>query len=143
MSQRICPGCDQPMVEGQTFNGLLRCHDKCADDVRKKLGPTQTFIREQSRVNARLERDGLSGSPAFNRLGGKPLQYCTHEEPADGYWWWLPQCDLAHFEDPKYWILQCFSEHYMQGRVGLFIGPIGLPDNWADMAKPFVVEKPE
>lgn len=32
----LCPGCNQPMVDGQAFNGLYGCHWDCADKVREQ-----------------------------------------------------------------------------------------------------------
>lgn len=66
-----CPGCNQPMVDGQTFNGLLKCHWDCTDKTRAVLGDAVADELTQQRVNAKLRADGLTPQdPAWKRLGG-------------------------------------------------------------------------
>lgn len=71
MSAPLCPGCNKPMVDGQVFNGLLRCHWDCTDATRKRLGETKAAVLEQQRIDAKLTESGLIPSdPAWKRLGG-------------------------------------------------------------------------
>lgn len=67
-----CPGCDKPMIDGQIFNGLLKCHWDCQDIVRSKMGERNTNDLIQYRINERLARDGITkGHHLFETLGGK------------------------------------------------------------------------
>lgn len=67
----LCPGCNQPMKEGQVFNGLLKCHWDCSDKTREVMGQEQAKALEQARVDARLRADGLCPTdPTWKRLGG-------------------------------------------------------------------------
>ena len=67
-----CPGCNQPMVDGQTFNGLLKCHWDCTDATREKMGQQNADDLIQLRINARLLQDGVDQSHRlFTALGGK------------------------------------------------------------------------
>lgn len=67
----LCPGCQQPMVDGQVFNGLLKCHWDCTDKTRAALGEAVAAQVEQNRVDARLRADGLTPDMAsWKRLGG-------------------------------------------------------------------------
>ena len=67
-----CPGCEQPMIDGQAFNGLLQCHWDCQDIVRKQMGDKNADDLIQLRINARLEREGVDKyHPLFDKLGGK------------------------------------------------------------------------
>ncbi|UAV84626.1 hypothetical protein PHB09_131 [Pseudomonas phage PHB09] len=67
-----CPGCNLPMIEGQVFNGLLKCHWDCQNKVRADMGDTAADAMIQSRINQRLAMDNILPShPLFTRLGGK------------------------------------------------------------------------
>lgn len=68
---RTCPGCEQPMLDGQVFNGLLGCHWDCSDKTREVMGEQQAKALEQARVDSSLRANGLSPSdPTWKRLGG-------------------------------------------------------------------------
>jgi hypothetical protein len=68
---RECPGCNKPMLDGQTFNGLLQCHWDCQDIVKEKMGQQNADDLIQFRINARLAQDGIdSGHRLFKLLGG-------------------------------------------------------------------------
>lgn len=54
-----CPGCNKPMVDGQVFNGLLKCHWDCADATREKMGEQNASDLVQLRINERLRQEGL------------------------------------------------------------------------------------
>ena len=67
-----CPGCNLPMIDGQTFNGLLRCHWDCQDVVREKMGSQNADDLVQFRINKRLLQDGIDPEHwLFATLGGK------------------------------------------------------------------------
>ncbi|AMR57388.1 hypothetical protein vB_PsyM_KIL3b_0142 [Pseudomonas phage vB_PsyM_KIL3b] len=67
-----CPGCDKPMIDGQVFNGLLKCHWDCTESAREFLGQDNADAIIQMRINKRLAMDGIiSSHPLFERLGGK------------------------------------------------------------------------
>ena len=67
-----CPGCNLPMIDGQWFNGLLKCHWDCQDIVRKNMGDRNADDLIQFRINKRLAQDGITeGHHLFNTLGGK------------------------------------------------------------------------
>lgn len=69
-----CPGCNQPMVDGQTFNGLLKCHWDCSSATREKMGNRNADDLVQFRINKRLAQDGIEpGHRLFETLGGKVL----------------------------------------------------------------------
>lgn len=66
-----CPGCNKPMIEGQVFNGLLKCHWDCQDVVREKMGAQNAEDLINLRVKARLAQDGIfPGHPLYERLMG-------------------------------------------------------------------------
>lgn len=66
-----CPGCDLPMIDGQVFNGLLKCHWDCTDKTREKIGVAVAEELVQKRIDLRLIQDGLSPShPSWIKLGG-------------------------------------------------------------------------
>lgn len=68
----ICLGCGKPMIDGQVFNGLLKCHWDCTDAVRKVMGEEAADALQQSRINARLAQDGIGPDHRlFATLGGK------------------------------------------------------------------------
>ena len=70
----ICPGCNLPMIEGQVFNGLLRCHWDCQDIVREQMGEENADDLIQFRINKRLALDGVGPThPLFHQLGGKEV----------------------------------------------------------------------
>lgn len=67
-----CPGCKLPMIDGQAFNGLLKCHWDCQDIVREQMGEENANDLIQMRVNARLAADGIGPwHHLFEKLGGK------------------------------------------------------------------------
>ena len=67
-----CPGCNLPMINGQVFNGLLKCHWDCQDTVRAAMGEQNADDLIQFRINKRLAMDGVTPEhPLFERLGGK------------------------------------------------------------------------
>lgn len=67
-----CPGCGLPMIDGQVFNGLLKCHWDCQDTVRANMGDQNADDLIQFRINKRLAMDGVTPShPLFEKLGGK------------------------------------------------------------------------
>jgi len=69
-----CPGCEKPMVDGQIFNGLLKCHWDCTEATREKMGERNADDLIQLRINARLAEDGVvPGHRLFAQLGGKLL----------------------------------------------------------------------
>lgn len=69
-----CPGCNKPMIDGQVFNGLLKCHWDCQDVVRNQMGNKNADDLIQLRINARLAQDGvLPGHRLFETLGGKTV----------------------------------------------------------------------
>jgi hypothetical protein len=60
------------MINGQTFNGLLKCHWDCQDVVREKMGEQNASDLIQYRINARLAQDGITPDHyLFARLGGR------------------------------------------------------------------------
>ncbi len=64
-----CPGCNLPMIDGQTFNGLLKCHWDCQDVVRKNMGEQNAFDLIKSRADTRLRADGLfPGHHLYDKL---------------------------------------------------------------------------
>lgn len=66
----ICLGCGEKMVDGQVFNGLLKCHWDCTQATREKLGQAADAIIQQ-RIDNRLIKDGLSPAhPLWKKLGG-------------------------------------------------------------------------
>lgn len=68
---RICPGCNKPMVEGQAFNGLLKCHWDCTEATKEALGHETAEEVERSAINARLASDGIfKGHHMYEKLGG-------------------------------------------------------------------------
>ncbi len=67
-----CPGCNLPMIDGQVFNGLLKCHWDCQDKVRNSMGEQNANDLIQFRINSRLAADGvIPGHRLFEKLGGK------------------------------------------------------------------------
>lgn len=69
-----CPGCNLPMIDGQVFNGLLKCHWDCQDIVRAQMGDKNADDLIQYRINARLANEGvMPDHRLFERLGGKVL----------------------------------------------------------------------
>lgn len=67
-----CPGCNLPMVDGQVFNGLLKCHWDCQDVVRANMGEQNADDLIQFRINKRLEMEGITPTHRlFATLGGK------------------------------------------------------------------------
>ena len=67
-----CPGCNKPMIDGQVFNGLLKCHWDCQDVVRKNMGDRNADDLIQYRINARLAQDGITPDHhLFEKLGGR------------------------------------------------------------------------
>lgn len=67
-----CPGCNLPMVDGQAFNGLLKCHWDCQDVVRKNMGEQNADDLIQLRINERLRMEGLDPQHRlWKTLGGK------------------------------------------------------------------------
>lgn len=67
-----CPGCNLPMLDGQTFNGLLKCHWDCSDATREKMGSDNADDLVQFRINKRLLQDGIGPDHRlFAKLGGK------------------------------------------------------------------------
>ncbi|QNO00336.1 hypothetical protein QGX21_gp081 [Pseudomonas phage phiPsa315] len=66
-----CPGCNKPMIDGQVFNGLLKCHWDCQDVVREKMGERNANDLIQYRIDARLRLEGLDESHhLWKKLGG-------------------------------------------------------------------------
>lgn len=66
-----CPGCNKPMIEGQAFNGLLKCHWDCQDVVREKMGTQNAEDLINARVKARLAQDGIfPGHHLYEKLIG-------------------------------------------------------------------------
>ena len=64
-----CPGCNKPMIDGQVFNGLLKCHWDCQDVVRKNMGEENTFDLIMYRADQRLRKDGLyPGHHLYDKL---------------------------------------------------------------------------
>lgn len=70
-------------------------------------------------------------------LGVSETMSVTDQCPTSGHWWWLPQCDLVKATDPRYWQLRRIYEHDEQCYVGLFMGPVTMPANWADRVATF------
>lgn len=69
---KLCPGCNLPMIDGQAFNGLLKCHWDCQDVVRAQMGDEAADAKIQKAINLRLLQDGITpANPMFERLGGK------------------------------------------------------------------------
>lgn len=67
-----CPGCNLPMINGQVFNGLLKCHWDCQDVVREKMGDQNADDLIQLRINERLRQEGLyPGHRLWQALGGR------------------------------------------------------------------------
>lgn len=67
-----CPGCNKPMIDGQVFNGLLKCHWDCQEVVRADMGDQNADDLIQFRINKRLALDGVHpGHHLFEKLGGK------------------------------------------------------------------------
>lgn len=72
MNHPLCPGCNLPMIDGQAFNGLLKCHWDCQDVVRAQMGNEAADAKIQKAINLRLLQDGITpANPMFERLGGK------------------------------------------------------------------------
>lgn len=68
----LCPGCDKPMIDGQVFNGLLKCHWDCTEATKELFGEENAEVIMQMRINKRLAMDGITKNhPLFIRLGGK------------------------------------------------------------------------
>ena len=64
-----CPGCNLPMITGQVFNGLLKCHWDCQDVVRKNMGEENAFDLVKARIDNRLRMDGLyPGHHLYDKL---------------------------------------------------------------------------
>lgn len=69
---RECPGCNQPMIDGQIFNGLLKCHWDCQDKVREAMGEENADDLIQFRINKRLAMARITPDHRlFEKLGGK------------------------------------------------------------------------
>lgn len=69
-----CPGCNKPTIDGQVFNGLLKCHWDCQDATRAKMGDRNADDLIQLRINARLLQEGIDHNHRlFETLGGKVL----------------------------------------------------------------------
>lgn len=69
---KICPGCNKEMVDGQALNGLLKCHWDCSDAVRESMGDRNANDLMQYRINERLRSEGLyPGHQLWEKLGGK------------------------------------------------------------------------
>lgn len=51
IKKMLCPGCNLPMLNGQTFNGAYGCHWDCTDKVREQdrrenpRPPTESDLR--------------------------------------------------------------------------------------------------
>lgn len=61
-----CPGCNKPMVDGQVFNGLLKCHWDCQDIVKAQSGAQEAGM---SRAILRMAQDGIvPGHPLYQRM---------------------------------------------------------------------------
>lgn len=72
MSHKLCPGCNLPMIDGQVFNGLLKCHWDCQDVVREQMGQEEADALIQKNINLALLNQGITPAhPLFERLGGK------------------------------------------------------------------------
>lgn len=48
------------MIDGQIFNGLLKCHWDCQDKVRAQMGERNADDLIQFRINKRLAMDGIT-----------------------------------------------------------------------------------
>jgi hypothetical protein len=60
------------MIDGQIFNGLLKCHWDCQDKVRSQMGDRNADDLIQFRINKRLAMDGITPEHhLFEKLGGK------------------------------------------------------------------------
>lgn len=71
-SELMCPDCKKPMIDGQVFNGLLKCHWDCQEKVREDVGERNADDLIQLRINKRLAMDGITcDHPLFAKLGGK------------------------------------------------------------------------
>ena len=69
---KLCPGCNKPMIDGQAFNGLLKCHWDCQDVVREQMGQEEADALIQKNINLALLNQGITpANPMFERLGGK------------------------------------------------------------------------
>lgn len=56
----------------------------------------------------------------------------TDVEPADNnHYWWLPQCDVAHYEKEQRWTMVFCSSVNRLGYCGLFMGPVKMPKDFA------------
>lgn len=70
-----CPGCNKPMLDGQVFNGLLKCHWDCQEVVRQKMGQANADELIRSRVDVRLRQEGLfPGHHLYEKLMKGTLQ---------------------------------------------------------------------
>ena len=74
---------------------------------------------------------------AVAAMGVSETMSVTDQCPTAGHWWWLPKCDLAHATNPNRWALRNFDWENLQGCVGLFMGPVEMPTNWADRVQAF------
>jgi len=64
-----CPGCNLPMIDGQVFNGLLKCHWDCTDVVLTNMGEANAFELIKHRADVRLRQDGLyPGHHLYDKL---------------------------------------------------------------------------
>jgi len=71
MSHNECPGCNKPMIDGQAFNGLLKCHWDCQDAVRLKVGDSVANDIIQKNINKALLQQGIGPSHRlWKTLGG-------------------------------------------------------------------------
>jgi hypothetical protein len=60
------------MIDGQVFDGLLKCHWDCQDTVRANMGEQNADDLIQFRINKRLEMEGITPTHRlFTTLGGK------------------------------------------------------------------------
>ena len=66
-----CPGCEKPMIDGQAFNGLLKCHWDCQDVVRTKIGNAEADAIIQRNTDRALLQQGIGPSHhLWKTLGG-------------------------------------------------------------------------
>lgn len=62
-----CPGCNQPMIDGQAFNGAYGCHWACVDTVRAQQEPRREPPVSDSRFEA-VEESLKELSASFEKL---------------------------------------------------------------------------
>lgn len=102
----------QACKPGMVYTACILSCSECRKVIRGMGGPSS----------------GALCANCYNSANG--IYEVTEQEPAEGWYWWLPACDREHAQNMRRWNLTQFGPGYLQGRVGLFMGPIGMPKDW-------------